>query len=68
MEAINLYISLEDFDAYIKSKLSENDLAEFQDCTWVPLDIKFNALTDMSIDALIVPVKNGKIESEGSIT
>lgn len=62
MKAINLYISLDDFDAYIKSKLSAKDLAEFQDCTWVPLDLKLNAQTDMSIDALIVPVKNGEVE------
>lgn len=62
MRSIKLYISIDEFDAYIKSKLAESDVAEFQDCTWVPLDLKFNAQTDMSIDVVVVPVKNGEME------
>ena len=64
MNAINLYITLDDFNNYIKSKLSDEDLAAFEDCTWVPLKLEFNVHTDMSINALVVPVKNGKTEME----
>ena len=57
MRVIKLYTTLDDFDDYVKKHLAQNDLAEFEDCTFVPLNIGLNE-TDMSIEALIVPVKN----------
>ena len=56
---MHVYITMDDFDSYIKNKLSPEDLSEYQDCTFIPLKLEFNAESDMSIDALIVPVKNG---------
>lgn len=57
MNAINFYITLEEFDTYIKSKLDEETREKFSDCTWVPLRINNNN-ADMSIDVMAVPVKN----------
>ena len=61
MKAIHVYMTLDDFDTYIQNKLSPEDLSEFHDCTFVPLKLEFNVETDMSIDALIIPVKNSGI-------
>ena len=54
---INVYCTLTEFDDYVKSKLAKEDLDKFKDCTFVPLKLGLNE-TDMSIEALIVPVKN----------
>lgn len=57
MKIMKVYSTLDDFDNYVKEHLSQEDLEEFQDHTFVPLKIKLNE-SDMSIEALIVPVKN----------
>lgn len=57
MRVIKVYTTLDDFDDYVKKHLYQNDLAEFEDHTFVPLKIELNE-TDMSIETLIVPVKN----------
>ena len=57
MKAMRVSITLDEFNSYIKSKLSESDLVEFQDCTWAPLKLEFNTEI-MIIDAFIVPVKD----------
>lgn len=51
-----VYTTLTDFDHYIKSKLTKDGLDQFKDCTFVPVKLGLNE-TDMSIEALIVPVK-----------
>jgi hypothetical protein len=57
MRLLKVYSTLDDFDDYVKRHLTQADLEEFKDHTFVPLKIKFNE-TDMSIEALIVPVKS----------
>ena len=64
MKAIKVYMTIDDFDNYIKSKLSPLDLEEFNECTFVPLRLEFNTETDMSIEATIVPVKNGNVNNQ----
>jgi len=62
MNAINLYMTCEEFSSIIKSKLSKADQEKFKDCTWIPLKIELNETT-FDIETLVVPVKNGNINS-----
>lgn len=62
MNVINLYITLDEFSSYIRSKLSKEDNEKFQDCTWIPLKLELNE-TRSDIEALIVPVKNGNVNT-----
>lgn len=57
MPIINIYCTLTEFSDYVKSRIAKEDLDKFQDCTFAPLKLGLNE-TDMSIEALIVPVKN----------
>lgn len=57
MKMMKIYSTLDDFNNYVKKHLTQEDLDEFQDHTFVPLNIRLNE-TDMSVEALIVPVKN----------
>lgn len=57
MPFIKVYCTLIDFSKYVKAKLPEEDLERFKDCTFVPIKLGLNE-ADMSIEALIVPVKD----------
>lgn len=58
MKMINIYVTLEEFNNYIKTKLPPEELAEAKDCTFVPIKIGLNECS-FDIEALIAPVKNG---------
>lgn len=57
MPIINVYCTLDEFSCHVKGKLTKENLDKFKDCTFVPLKLGLNE-TDMSVEALIVPVKN----------
>ena len=57
MKVAKIYITMEEFNAYIKSKLHGDDLLELGDCTFVPLKIGLNE-TDFSIETIVVAAKN----------
>lgn len=57
MPIMNVYCTLHEFSDHIKSRLTEEDLDKFEDCTFVPLKIDLDE-SNLCINALIVPVKN----------
>ena len=57
MKVAKIYITMEEFSDYVKSKLHSDDLLELGDCTFVPLKIGLNE-TDFSIEAIVVAAKN----------
>ena len=57
MKVAKIYITMEEFSDYVKSKLHSDDLLELSDCTFVPLKIGLNE-TDFSIEAVVVAAKN----------
>lgn len=59
LSAIKVYYSVTEFSDYVKCKLTKEAKEHFSDCTFVPLQIGVNE-HDMSIEALIVPVKQPK--------
>lgn len=57
MPIIKVCCTLGEFSDYIKPKLTDEHRNKFNDCTFAPLKLHFRE-EDMSIEALIVPVKN----------
>ena len=57
MKVAKIYITMEEFNAYVKSKLHGDDLLELGDCTFVPLKIGLNE-ADFSIETIVVAAKN----------
>ena len=57
MKMTKVYVTLDEFSNYIKSKLPPEELEGIEDCTFVPL--KIGLQKDLTIEALCVAAKNG---------
>ena len=58
MKALKVYVPFDEFSNYIKSKLNDEDLADCQDCVFVPIKIGLNEC-DFSVEALCVAAIDG---------
>lgn len=57
MKGVRVYIGIQDFSDYIKSKVPKEDLKNLEDCTFVPVKIELQ--NDFSIEALCIAAKDG---------
>lgn len=62
MQVLKIYITVNEFSDYIKSRISEEDQEKFSDCTMIPLLLELKE--DMTIQATIVGAKNGECDPE----
>ena len=57
MKGVRVYVGIQEFSDYLKSKIPQEDLKGLEDCTFVP--VKIELARDFSIEALCIAAKDG---------
>ena len=55
MHVVRIYASADDFTRFLKSKMSEEQRKEFEDCQWFPMRISIE--NDMTVDFTFMAIK-----------